>query len=263
GLSRSCDARACLRRRLARVRVDHAWRARPALRSANGPCVRQGEQGTPRTRRPVSRRRARHLPARTTSKAGARSWQGRPVFERARFASHAHGRMEDSAPIRRARGHHEARVAAHAAAFVCDASARGRRRSARGPGNARPRRHFDNADLHARGSGVPPSGAQAVSSESVAPTRMLLVIDNYDSFTYNLVQYLGELGAEIVVQRNDAVTVEEIGELAPSAIVISPGPCAPAQAGVTVDVIRRWGSSIPTLGVCLGHQAIGEAYGGV
>src|SRR5213079_2031105 len=73
----------------------------------------------------------------------------------------------------------------------------------------------------------------------------------------------GELGAEIVVRRNDAVTVEEIGELAPSAIVISPGPCAPAQAGVTVDVIRRWGSSIPTLGVCLGHQAIGEAYGGV
>ena len=92
---------------------------------------------------------------------------------------------------------------------------------------------------------------------------MVLVIDNYDSFTYNLVQYLGELGAEIVVRRNDAVTVEEIGELAPSAIVISPGPCAPAQAGVTVDVIRRWGSSIPTLGVCLGHQAIGEAYGGV
>ena len=95
------------------------------------------------------------------------------------------------------------------------------------------------------------------------PNFMVLVIDNYDSFTYNLVQYLGELGAEIVVRRNDAVTVEEIGELAPSAIVISPGPCAPAQAGVTVDVIRRWGSSIPTLGVCLGHQAIGEAYGGV
>jgi len=91
---------------------------------------------------------------------------------------------------------------------------------------------------------------------------MLLVIDNYDSFTYNLVQYLGELGAEIEVRRNDAVTVDEVGRLAPSAIVLSPGPCAPAQAGVTVDVIRRWGSSIPTLGVCLGHQAIGEAYGG-
>src|ERR687883_13067 len=91
---------------------------------------------------------------------------------------------------------------------------------------------------------------------------MLLVIDNYDSFTYNLVQYLGELGAEIDVRRNDAITVEQIGELRPSAIVLSPGPCAPAQAGITVETIRRWGSSIPTLGVCLGHQAIGEAYGG-
>src|SRR5258705_950827 len=91
---------------------------------------------------------------------------------------------------------------------------------------------------------------------------MLLVIDNYDSFTYNLVQYLGELGAEIVVRRNDAVTVDEVGAMAPSGIVLSPGPCAPAQAGVTVDVIRAWGSRIPILGVCLGHQAIGEAYGG-
>jgi anthranilate synthase component 2 len=91
---------------------------------------------------------------------------------------------------------------------------------------------------------------------------MILVIDNYDSFTYNLVQYLGELGAEVVVKRNDAITVEEIGELNPSAIVLSPGPCTPKDAGITVDVIRRWGSTIPTLGVCLGHQAIGEAYGG-
>jgi anthranilate synthase/aminodeoxychorismate synthase-like glutamine amidotransferase len=91
---------------------------------------------------------------------------------------------------------------------------------------------------------------------------MILVIDNYDSFTYNLVQYLGELGAEIVVRRNDAVTVAEVGALAPSGIVLSPGPCTPAEAGVTVDVIRAWGASIPTLGVCLGHQAIGEAYGG-
>ena len=91
---------------------------------------------------------------------------------------------------------------------------------------------------------------------------MLLVIDNYDSFTYNLVQYLGELGAELEVRRNDAITVDEVGALRPSAIVVSPGPCAPAQAGVSVAVIRRWGSSIPTLGVCLGHQAIGEAYGG-
>ena len=91
---------------------------------------------------------------------------------------------------------------------------------------------------------------------------MLLVIDNYDSFTYNLVQYLGELGAEVEVRRNDAVTVDEVGQMAPAGIVLSPGPCAPAQAGVTVDVIRAWGSRIPTLGVCLGHQAIGEAYGG-
>jgi len=91
---------------------------------------------------------------------------------------------------------------------------------------------------------------------------MLLVIDNYDSFTYNLVQYFGELGADVVVRRNDAITVEEVGQLAPAGIVLSPGPCAPAQAGVTVEVIRRWGSTIPTLGVCLGHQAIGEAYGG-
>jgi anthranilate synthase/aminodeoxychorismate synthase-like glutamine amidotransferase len=91
---------------------------------------------------------------------------------------------------------------------------------------------------------------------------MLLVIDNYDSFTYNLVQYLGEMGAEPVVRRNDAVTVDEIGVLQPDAIILSPGPCTPSEAGVTVPVVRRWCSRIPILGVCLGHQAIGEAYGG-
>jgi anthranilate synthase component II len=91
---------------------------------------------------------------------------------------------------------------------------------------------------------------------------MLLVIDNYDSFTYNLVQYFGELGTDIIVRRNDAMTVDEIATLAPDAIVISPGPCAPAQAGVSVPLIRALGASIPMLGVCLGHQAIGEAYGG-
>ena len=91
---------------------------------------------------------------------------------------------------------------------------------------------------------------------------MILIVDNYDSFTYNLVQYLGELGADIVVRRNDAIDVEGVADLAPSAIVLSPGPCAPSQAGVTVPMIRRWGATIPTLGVCLGHQAIGEAYGG-
>jgi anthranilate synthase component 2 len=91
---------------------------------------------------------------------------------------------------------------------------------------------------------------------------MLLVLDNYDSFTYNLVQYLGEMGCDLEVRRNDAITVDDVGVLAPEAIVISPGPCAPAQAGITVPLIRRWGSTIPILGVCLGHQSIGEAYGG-
>jgi anthranilate synthase/aminodeoxychorismate synthase-like glutamine amidotransferase len=91
---------------------------------------------------------------------------------------------------------------------------------------------------------------------------MILVIDNYDSFTYNLVQYLGELGAEPVVRRNDETTVSEIEKLAPAAIVISPGPGTPQQAGVSIDVIRKMGPKTPILGVCLGHQAIGEAYGG-
>lgn len=91
---------------------------------------------------------------------------------------------------------------------------------------------------------------------------MLLVIDNYDSFTYNLVQYFGELGASPVVRRNDAISVGEIGEMQPAAIVISPGPCTPRDAGISVELIRRLGSHIPLLGVCLGHQAIGEAYGG-
>jgi anthranilate synthase/aminodeoxychorismate synthase-like glutamine amidotransferase len=91
---------------------------------------------------------------------------------------------------------------------------------------------------------------------------MILVIDNYDSFTYNLVQYLGELGVDPCVRRNDAVTVDEVGTLAPKAIVLSPGPGTPGDAGVTVAVVKRWGGTIPILGVCLGHQAIGEAYGG-
>lgn len=91
---------------------------------------------------------------------------------------------------------------------------------------------------------------------------MILVIDNYDSFTFNLVQHLGELGAQLEVRRNDEISVEEIGQLAPQAIVISPGPCTPSQAGITVPTVRRWGATIPILGVCLGHQAIGEAYGG-
>src|SRR2546429_4295354 len=91
---------------------------------------------------------------------------------------------------------------------------------------------------------------------------MILVIDNYDSFTYNLVQYLGELGADIKVMRNDAVTLEEVAAAKPSRIVISPGPGRPEQAGVTMPVIRELGRTTPILGVCLGHQAIGAVFGG-
>jgi len=91
---------------------------------------------------------------------------------------------------------------------------------------------------------------------------MILIIDNYDSFTYNLVQYLGEAGADPVVRRNDLITVDEIEALSPSAIVISPGPGTPSEAGVSMEVVRRFGSSLPLLGVCLGHQAIAEVYGG-
>jgi anthranilate synthase/aminodeoxychorismate synthase-like glutamine amidotransferase len=91
---------------------------------------------------------------------------------------------------------------------------------------------------------------------------MVLVLDNYDSFTYNLVQYLGELGADIRVRRNDEVTVGEVAAMAPDQILISPGPGRPEDAGVCMDVIRRFGPSTPILGVCLGHQAIGVVYGG-
>ena len=91
---------------------------------------------------------------------------------------------------------------------------------------------------------------------------MILVIDNYDSFTYNLVQYLGELGQALEVRRNDRIALDEIAELRPERIVISPGPCTPNEAGVSMDVIRRFGPEIPLLGVCLGHQCIGAAFGG-
>ena len=90
---------------------------------------------------------------------------------------------------------------------------------------------------------------------------MLLVLDNYDSFTYNLVQYAGELGADPVVYRNDALTVAEVLALRPAAIVISPGPCTPAEAGISVPLVRAAAGVVPVLGVCLGHQAIGEAFG--
>ncbi|WP_018879367.1 aminodeoxychorismate/anthranilate synthase component II [Thioalkalivibrio sp. ALE9] len=91
---------------------------------------------------------------------------------------------------------------------------------------------------------------------------MILMLDNYDSFTFNLVQYLGELGAEVVVHRNDCITPDGIAELAPEGIVISPGPCTPNEAGVSLEVIRRFAGEIPILGVCLGHQAIGQVFGG-
>lgn len=91
---------------------------------------------------------------------------------------------------------------------------------------------------------------------------MVFVLDNYDSFTYNLVQYVGELGQEVVVRRNDQVTVEEIADLQPDRILISPGPCTPYEAGISIDVIRRFAGKTPVLGVCLGHQAIGAAFGG-
>ena len=92
---------------------------------------------------------------------------------------------------------------------------------------------------------------------------MILLIDNYDSFTYNLFQYLSELGAEVTVVRNDKITLDEIERLAPERIVISPGPGSPQQAGISSDVIRRFGERVPILGVCLGHQCLGHAYGGV
>jgi anthranilate synthase/aminodeoxychorismate synthase-like glutamine amidotransferase len=91
---------------------------------------------------------------------------------------------------------------------------------------------------------------------------MVFVLDNYDSFTYNLVQYLGELGQEVVVRRNDQVTVRELEAMHPRHIVISPGPCTPAEAGISVDLVRHLAGKIPMLGVCLGHQAIGAAFGG-
>jgi anthranilate synthase component II len=91
---------------------------------------------------------------------------------------------------------------------------------------------------------------------------VLLLIDNYDSFTFNLAQYLGELGAEVVVRRNNTITLDEIDAMRPTHIVISPGPGRPEQAGVSIDVIKRFGPAIPMLGVCLGHQAMGAAFGG-
>ena len=91
---------------------------------------------------------------------------------------------------------------------------------------------------------------------------MILMIDNYDSFTYNIVQYLGELGATVDVRRNDEISLDEIQQLEPEKIVISPGPCTPNEAGISMEVVRTFGQSIPILGICLGHQSIGQSYGG-
>jgi anthranilate synthase/aminodeoxychorismate synthase-like glutamine amidotransferase len=91
---------------------------------------------------------------------------------------------------------------------------------------------------------------------------MILLLDNYDSFTYNLAQYLGELGCELEVRRNDKITLDEIAHTKPEKIVISPGPCTPSEAGISVELIKKFAGKIPILGVCLGHQAIGEAFGG-
>lgn len=91
---------------------------------------------------------------------------------------------------------------------------------------------------------------------------MILMIDNYDSFTYNLVQYLGELGANVVVKRNDEITLNDIEQLAPERIILSPGPCTPTEAGISLDVIKHYAGKLPLFGVCLGHQSIGQAFGG-
>src|SRR5690242_4950005 len=105
------------------------------------------------------------------------------------------------------------------------------------------------------------SGFWLSDFEEIKPMK-LLMIDNYDSFTYNLVQYFGELGAEVEVFRNDEITIQGIAERHPDRLVVSPGPCSPAEAGISVEAIRYFAGKLPILGVCLGHQAVGAAFGG-
>ncbi len=112
-------------------------------------------------------------------------------------------------------------------------------------------------------SGTNRSGVWSQLAAGPTLANMLLVIDNYDSFTFNLVQFLGELGADVAVSRNDERSVEEIRALSPSRVVVSPGPCTPREAGVSIELFRSLDPSIPMLGVCLGHQALGEAFGGM
>src|SRR5207249_6843686 len=109
---------------------------------------------------------------------------------------------------------------------------------------------------------MPAGGRRFTAVPFSVELSMLFVLDNYDSFTYNLVQYLGELGEEPVVYRNDALSVADVGALKPTAVVLSPGPKTPAQAGILVPLVRAIAGKVPILGVCLGHQAIGEAFGG-
>ena len=107
-----------------------------------------------------------------------------------------------------------------------------------------------------------PQGGASLTVSCLSEKSMVLVLDNYDSFTYNLVQYLGELGADVFVRRNDQLTVADIEAMAPERIVISPGPCTPKEAGISVELVRQMAAKTPILGVCLGHQAIGAAFGG-
>jgi anthranilate synthase component II len=121
------------------------------------------------------------------------------------------------------------------------------------------RGRFESAQLNAAVESKYNEGDQEKQRLS---RTMLLMIDNYDSFTYNLVQYFGELGEDVRVERNDQISVDEVEKLAPERICISPGPCTPNEAGITLDLIARLGERVPILGVCLGHQALGQAYGG-
>jgi anthranilate synthase component 2 len=109
---------------------------------------------------------------------------------------------------------------------------------------------------------VPLRPAQDTPEATLDVTAMIFVLDNYDSFTYNLVQYMGELGAEMVIRRNDDLTLDEVEALAPERILLSPGPCTPQEAGILIPLIQRFTGKVPILGVCLGHQAIGAAFGG-